>query len=123
MRTLGIAGLILLNVVFNVIANVGFKWSALSARLKEFLTWQVVGNVSGFLAVLTLTFVMRFIPLSQALAFSWGLGFVAWTVSCARRVGCTNSHRIRIACCVWPWATADERWCWPMARASPIGSA
>ncbi len=77
MRTLTIAGLILLNVVFNVIANVGFKWSALSARLKEFLTWQVVGNVSGFLAVLTLTFVMRFIPLSQALAFSWGLGFVA----------------------------------------------
>lgn len=77
MRTLGIAGLILLNVVFNVIANVGFKWSALSGRLREFLTWQVVGNVSGFLAVLSLTFVMRFVPLSLALAFSWGVGFIA----------------------------------------------
>jgi len=77
MRTPGIAGLILLNLTFNVIANVSFKWSALSDRLREFLAWQVVGNVSGFLAVLTLTFAMRFIPLSLALAFSWGLGFIA----------------------------------------------
>ena len=77
MRTLGIAGLILLNVATHVISNVSFKWSAISTRSREFLTWQVVGNVAGFLGVLALTFVMRFIPLSQALAFSWGLGFIA----------------------------------------------
>jgi len=77
MRTWSIAGLILLNLTFNVIANVSFKWSALSARLREFLAWQAVGNVSGFLAVLSLTFVMRFVPLSLALSFSWGLGFIA----------------------------------------------
>jgi len=75
-RTLGIAGLILLNVATHVISNVSFKWSALSPRFREFLTWQVVGNVAGFLGVLILTLVMRFIPLSQALAFSWGLGFI-----------------------------------------------
>ncbi|MDH7486760.1 MAG: SMR family transporter [Anaerolineae bacterium] len=86
MRTLGIAGLILLNVALNVVANVGFKWSALSGRLREFLTWQVVGNVSGFLAVLSLTLIMRFIPLSQALAFSWGLGFIAIQVIGARLI-------------------------------------
>jgi multidrug transporter EmrE-like cation transporter len=36
-----------------------------------------VGNASGFLGVLALTLAMRVLPLSQAVALSWGLGFVA----------------------------------------------
>lgn len=84
MKTLGISSLLLVNVAFNVIANVGFKRSAIGAWPREFLIWQVVGNVSGFVAVLTLTFIMRYISLSQALAFSWGLGFIAVEVFGAR---------------------------------------
>ena len=84
MKTTLLAGLIFLNVVLQTIANVGFKWSALSDKLKGFLTWQVVGNVSGFMGVLVLTYVMRFVPLSQAVAFSWGLGFIATEVVGAR---------------------------------------
>jgi len=85
-KTTWLAGLILLNIVLQMVANLGFKWSALSDKLKEFLTWQVVGNVSGFMGVLVLTFVMRFLPLSQALAYSWGLGFVATEVIGARLI-------------------------------------
>jgi len=77
MKAMGSAGLILLNIVLHSFAQVGFKLSALSTTLKGFLTWQAVGNVSGFLGVLALTLAMRFMPLSQALALSWGLGFVA----------------------------------------------
>jgi len=84
MRTLGISALLLVNVAFNVIANVGFKRSAVGAWPRDFLIWQGVGNVAGFVAVMTLTFVMRYISLSQALAFSWGLGFIASQVFGAR---------------------------------------
>jgi multidrug transporter EmrE-like cation transporter len=81
-----IAGLIVLNITLHMGANLSFKSSALSSNLKGLVAWQVVGNVSGFLGVLALTYVMRFLPLSQALAYSWGLGFVATEVIGARLV-------------------------------------
>lgn len=84
MRTLGISALLLVNAAFNVIANVGFKRSAIGAWPREFFIWQGVGNVAGFFAVMSLTLVMRYISLSQALAFSWGLGFIAVEVFGAR---------------------------------------
>jgi len=77
MKTLIIAGLILLYLIFTVVSNIGFKRSAASSGLRDFLRWQVVGNVAGFLAVLTLTLLLRFIPLHLAYAFTAGLGFVA----------------------------------------------
>ena len=80
MKTIGIAGLILLNVLLHGVANLSFKFSALSSQLRGLVTWQVVGNVSGFIGVLVLTYVMRCLPLSQALAYSWGLGFIATEV-------------------------------------------
>jgi len=77
MKTLAIAGLILVNISFTVVSNVGLEWSAASNRLRGFLWWQVVGNVAGFLGVLAFTFLLRFIPLHLAYAFTAGLGFVA----------------------------------------------
>ena len=77
MKTLAIAGLILTNIFFTVVSNLGFKWSAASSGPRDFLRWQVVGNVAGFLSVLALTGLLRFIPLHLATAFTVGLGFVA----------------------------------------------
>jgi len=77
MKSLAIAGLILTNIFFTVVSNVGFKWSAASRGPRGFLRWQVVGNVAGFLSVVALTFLLRFIPLYLAYAFTAGLGFVA----------------------------------------------
>ncbi len=75
MRMTAIGGLILTNLAFSVLSNIGFKWSALSVGWRGFLWWQVVGNISGFLSVLAFTFLLRFIPLY--LAFTAGLGFIA----------------------------------------------
>ena len=77
MKTLAIAGLILTYIFFTVVSNVGFKRSAASSGPHDFLRWQVVGNVAGFLSVLALTGLLRFIPLYLASAFTIGLGFVA----------------------------------------------
>jgi multidrug transporter EmrE-like cation transporter len=77
MKTLAIAGLILAYVFFTVVSNVGFKRSAASSGPRDFLRWQVMGNLAGFLSVLALTGLLRFIPLHLASAFTYGLGFVA----------------------------------------------
>lgn len=86
METLAIAGLILTNLFFTVTSNVGFKWSAASRGLRDFLWWQVVGNVAGFLGVLSFTFLLRLIPLYMAYAFTAGLGFVSVQVIGARLI-------------------------------------
>jgi len=43
------------NLFFNVVANASFKVSATSPNWRSFLTWQVIGNLAGFITVLTLT--------------------------------------------------------------------
>ena len=77
MRTLAITGLILTSIFFIVVSNVAFKWSDASHGPRGFLRWQVVGNVAGFLSVVTFTLLLRLIPLYLAYAFTAGLGFVA----------------------------------------------
>ena len=77
MRTTAIGGLILANLAFSVLSNIGFKWSALSGGWQGFLWWQVVGNIAGLLSVLAFTFLLRFIPLYLAFAFTAGLGFIS----------------------------------------------
>ncbi|MGA9348327.1 MAG: SMR family transporter [Anaerolineae bacterium] len=86
MRTLGIAGLILTNIFFIVVSSVAFKWSAASHGPRGFLWWQVVGNIAGFLSVVTFTFLLRLIPLYLAYAFTAGLGFVSVQVIGARLI-------------------------------------
>ncbi len=79
-----VIALIMGNLLFNVLANTGFKLSADSATWRGFLAWQVVGNLSGFVAVLNLTGAMRFIPLHVAYPISAGLTVIAVQLFAAR---------------------------------------
>jgi multidrug transporter EmrE-like cation transporter len=65
--------LILANLLFNVVANVSFKYSAGGATWREFLFWQVVGNLAGLITVITLTWLLRYIPLHIAFPVTTGL--------------------------------------------------
>ena len=68
-----VVALILGNLIFNIVANASFKVSAESPNWKSFLFWQVVGNLAGFITVITLTGLLRFIPLHIAFPVTTGL--------------------------------------------------
>lgn len=68
-----ILSLILANLAFNVGSNASFKAAALSSSWRGFLTWQVVGNLAGFITVLSLTALLRYIPLHVAFTITTGL--------------------------------------------------
>ena len=61
------------NTLFNIVANASFKVSALSSTWRGFLSWQIIGNLAGFVTVLTLTALLRFIPLHVAFTVTTGL--------------------------------------------------
>ncbi len=65
--------LILLNMAFNILANASFRVSAMSATWRGILTWQVVGNIAGLITVITLTMLLRHMPLSVAFPLTTGL--------------------------------------------------
>lgn len=79
-----IAALILGNLAFTVLARVGFKLSAASNEWRGFWLWQILGNLAGFVGVLTLTWLLRLIPIHIAYPVTTGLSvigtnlFVAW---------------------------------------------
>lgn len=64
------------NLLFNIIANTSFKLSAASPTLRGFLLWQVAGNLAGFITVLTLTGLLRFVPLRVAYPVTIGLAVI-----------------------------------------------
>lgn len=68
--------LLVINLVFNVVSNAGFRLSAGSATLKDFISWQVIGNLAGFVTVLTLTGLLRYIPLHIAFPVTTGLAII-----------------------------------------------
>lgn len=68
--------LLIINLAFNVVANAGFKLSADSGSLRGFLTWQVIGNLAGFITVLTLTGLLHYIPLHIAFPVTTGLSVI-----------------------------------------------
>jgi multidrug transporter EmrE-like cation transporter len=68
--------LLVINLIFNVIANAGFKLSAESLTLRGFLNWQVIGNLAGFITVLTLTGLLRYIPLHVVFPVTTGLAVI-----------------------------------------------
>ncbi|MBC7317008.1 MAG: hypothetical protein H5T70_11360 [Chloroflexi bacterium] len=79
-----IAGaLFLFNLVCNIVSNTSFKLSAASSHWKGFLTWQVVGNLTGFLGVLSLTGLLRLVPLHVAYPLTVGLAVVGVQVVAA----------------------------------------
>lgn len=72
---------ICLNLLFNVVANIGFKYSADSPSWRSFLAWQIIGNVAGLLTVLTLTALLRYIPLGVAFTVTTGLAVIGVQVA------------------------------------------
>ena len=72
------------NLVFNIIAGASFKLSAVSPTWRGFLIWQVVGNLAGFITVLALTGMLRYIPLSVAYPITTGLAVLGVQVAAAR---------------------------------------
>ena len=68
--------LVLCNMAFNIIANSSFKYSAVSSNWNAFLAWQVLGNIAGFITVLTLTGLLRSIPLHIAYPLTAGLSII-----------------------------------------------
>ncbi len=79
-----ILALVSTNLVFNVMANASFKVSASSSTWRGFLSWQVVGNLAGFVTVLTLTGLLRYIPLRVAYPVTTGLAVLGVQVLAAR---------------------------------------
>ncbi len=74
--SLGAVWLVLLNLAFNVLSNAGFRMSAFSPSWRGFLVWQIVGNVAGFITVLTLTALLKYMPLGVAFPLTTGLAIV-----------------------------------------------
>lgn len=81
-----VISLLLFNVIFNVIANASFKMSAQSSNWRGFLTWQVIGNMAGLITVLTLTGLLRYIPLHVAFPVTTGLTVIAIQVFASRYI-------------------------------------
>lgn len=68
--------LVIANLLFNIGANVSFKISAGSDNLRGFIAWQVVGNLAGFITVITLTGMLRYMPLHVAFPVTTGLAVI-----------------------------------------------
>ncbi len=71
------------NLLFNIIANAGFKASADSRTWRGFLFWQVLGNLAGFITVLTLTGLLRYLPLRIAFPLTTGLTVIGVQMAAA----------------------------------------
>jgi multidrug transporter EmrE-like cation transporter len=71
-----ITALIVLNVLFSIVANAALRVSAQSATWTGVVTWQIVGNLAGFVTVLCLTGLLRTVPLAIAFPVTTGLSIV-----------------------------------------------
>lgn len=72
------------NLIFNIVANASFKLSAASPTLRGFVGWQIVGNLAGLITVLTLTGLLRHLPLHVAYPVTTGLAVIGVQVVAAR---------------------------------------
>ena len=71
------------NLIFNIVANASFKLSAASPTWRGFLTWQVLGNLAGLITVITLTWLLRYMPLHVAFPVTTGLTVIGMQVIAA----------------------------------------
>ena len=71
------------NLLFNIVANASFKFSATSSSWRGFWAWQVLGNVAGFITVLSLTGLLRFVHLHVAYPVTAGLAVIGVQVVAA----------------------------------------
>ena len=79
-----IISLVVINLVFNIVANASFKVSADSSNVRGFLFWQVIGNIAGLITVLTLTWLLRYLPLSLVIPVTTGLMIIGIQVIASR---------------------------------------
>src|SRR5512135_2956214 len=79
-----IGGLVLLNLIFNIAGNASFKLSALAPNLKGFWLWQIAGNLAGLVTVLTLTGLLKYLPLHVAQPMTQGLAIIGVQIVAAR---------------------------------------
>ncbi len=82
--SLVVMGLLVFNLFFNVLANASFKIAAFSTTWRGFLAWQVIGNLAGFITVLTLTGLLRHMPLGVAFPVTTGLSIIGVQIMAAR---------------------------------------
>jgi multidrug transporter EmrE-like cation transporter len=78
--------LVIGDLLFNLIATASFKVSALSPNGRGSVTWQVVGNLAGFITLLTLTGLLRCIPLHPAFTVTTGPAVTGVQVAAAARL-------------------------------------
>jgi len=71
------------NLLFNIVANASFKLAAFSPSWEGFVAWQVLGNLAGFITVLTLTGLLRQVPLHVAYPLTTGLAVLGVQVVAA----------------------------------------
>ena len=83
-NSLIIAGLLILNLMFNILGNASFKLSALAVNWKGLVGWQVAGNLAGFITVLTLTGLLKFLPLHVAQPMVQGLAIIGVQIVAAK---------------------------------------
>jgi len=81
-----VLALLLGNLAFNIVSNASFKMAALTSTWRGFLAWQVAGNLAGFITVLTLTGLLRFIPLGMAFTVTTGLAVLGVQVAASGAV-------------------------------------
>ena len=79
-----ITALIIVNVVFNILANAAFHVSARSTSWSDVLTWQLLGNMAGLITVLAFTGLLRYVPLSIAFPVTTGMSILGVQVLAAR---------------------------------------
>jgi multidrug transporter EmrE-like cation transporter len=92
-----VAALIALHVLFNIAANVALRLSARGATWSDVVVWQIAGNVAGFVTVLALTGLLRFLPLGVAFPLTTGLSVVAVQVVAARWIFAEVIHPVQWA--------------------------
>jgi multidrug transporter EmrE-like cation transporter len=68
--------LLAVNLLFNVLASAAFRISARSASWREVMSWQVTGNAAGFVTAVTLTGLLRYVPLSIAFPVTTGMSIL-----------------------------------------------
>jgi len=76
MKTLWVVALVAVNLASVLSSNIALKLSAWAPDWRGFLSWQVFGNLAGFLGVLAFTALMRIVPLNVGYGITAGLGFV-----------------------------------------------
>lgn len=79
-----ITSLLITNLFFNILANASFKVSIANHDWSHFLVWQIIGNLAGFITVLTLTGLLLFIPLHVAFPITTGLAVIGVQIASAK---------------------------------------